>query len=196
MHLWIQQGREAFKRALELVESFVKKTAGEPEHPWYLRMRLQRGQLRANMGQGREALDECRENFKDHPDVLTLEIYFSMLSELQAYGEILSIQETDSLAREIIFPITVKNLGIWFILIDAAAETGGTAFVEKYMPPILELCTGEDEFSFLMSLLRLYKKEGQKEKVTALKKRLLSLLPGQSFNKYIMERTKENIEAF
>lgn len=196
VHLWIQQGREAFKRALELVESFVEKTDGNPDHPWYLRMRLQRGQLRTNVGQGREALAECRENFKDHPDVLTLQIYFSMLSELQAYEEILSIQETDSPAREIIFPITVKNLGIWFLLIDAAAETGGTAFIEKHMPPILELCTGEDEFTFLMRLLRLYKKEGREEKVAALKKRLLSILPGQPFNKYIMERTKENIEAF
>lgn len=196
VHLWIQQGREAFKRALELVESFVEKTAGNPDHPWYLRMRLQRGQLRANIGQGREALAECRENFKDHPDELTLQIYFSMLRELQAYEEIRSVSETDSLVREIIFPITVKNLGIWFILIDAAAETGGTAFIEKHMPPILEVCTEEDEFSFLMSMLRLYKKEGQDEKVTALRRRLRVLLPGQPFNKYIMERTKENIEAF
>lgn len=194
IHLWIQQGREAFQRALKMVDSFVKKTEQNPEHPWYLRMRLQKNQLCIALDKGREALAECKRNFVENPDVFTLEIYFVMLFDLQKYEEILAIQETDSQAREITFPVSEKNLGIWYWLIHAAAKTNEMYFIEKNMPPILEVCSKEDEFDFLMCLLDLYRDENQKEKLTAIKKRLTSLLPEKSFNKYFLENVKKRIE--
>lgn len=196
MHLWIQQGREAFQRALKIADSFVEKTEQNPEHPWYLRMRLQKNQLRINLGEGREALAECKRNFVENPDEITLEIYFVMLSDLQNYEEILAIQETESRAREIIFPVSEKNLSIWWQLIYAAAKVGRMDFVEKNMPPILEVSSKEDEFEFLMCLLDLYQEENQKEKLAAIKKRLNSLLPEKekSLNKYFLEIVKKRIE--
>lgn len=196
MHLWIQQGREALQRALKIADSFVEKTEQNPEHPWYLPMRLQKNQLRMNLGEGREVLAECKSNFVENPDVITLEIYFHMLSELQNYEEILAIQETVSQAREILFPVSEKNLGIWWQLIQAAAKTSEMAFVEKNMPPILEVCSKEDEFEFLMCLLDLYQEENQKEKLAAIKKRLNSLLPEKekSLNKYFWEDVRKRIE--
>lgn len=194
MHLWIQQGREAFKRALEIADSFVEKTKENPEHPWYLRMRLQRNQLCTDTGSGREALAECRKNFVEKPDIITLELYLSLLSDLQKYEEILSIPESESTAKELLFPPSEKNLNIWWQLIHAAAETGGVDFVEKHMPSILEVCTDEKEFDFLMSLLNLYQEEAQEEKLEAIKKRLTFLLPGLSSNKYYLENMKKRIE--
>ena len=196
IHLWIQQGWESLQRALKMVDSFVKRTEQNPEHPWYLRMRLQKNQLRMNLGEGREALTECKRNFAENPDENTLLIYFCMLSELHNYEEILTIQETESRAREIIFPVSEKNLGIWWQLIQAAAKTSEMNFVEKNMPSILEVCSEEDEFEFLMCLLDLYQEENQKEKLAALKKRLTSLLPEKekSLNKYFWEDIRKRIE--
>lgn len=196
MHLWIQQGREAFQRALKIADSFVEKTERNPEHPWYLRMRLQKNQLRKDLGESREVLAECKRNFMENPDEITLEIYFVMLSDLQNYEEILAIQETESRAREIIFPVSEKNLGIWWQLIHAAAKTKKMDFIEKNIPPILEDCSKEDEFDFLMCLLDLYRDENQKEKLAAIKKRLNSLLPEKekSLNKYFLGIVKKRIE--
>lgn len=196
MHLWIQQGREAFQRALKTVDSFMGKTEGIPEHPWYLSMRLQRNQLLANLGMGREALAECRKEFMENPGETTLLLYFNMLSELQRYEEILSVQETDSLTKALLFPVSQKNLDIWWLLIHAAAETCKTDFIERNMPPILEVCTEKDEYEFLMSLLPFYQKERQEEKLAAGKERLLSLLPGMGFNQYFEEAAKKKIELF
>ena len=51
-----------------------------------------------------------------------------------------------------------------------------------------------NEFEFLMSLPGLYRKENQEEKLEAVKKRLLALLPRQSMNQYFLERAKTAIE--
>ena len=45
-----------------------------------------------------------------------------------------------------------------------------------------------------MSLLSLYRKENQEEKLAAVKKRLLALLPRQQMNQYFLERTRTVIE--
>ncbi len=194
LHLWIQLGRESFQRALKIANEFVEKTDGNPEHPWYLRMRLQRNQLLAGTGRGREALTACKKDFTDAPDESTLLIYLTTLLELQRYEEILSAVETDPQARDIVFPVSEKNLGIWWMLIDAAAETGGRNFIETYLPSILETGTEADEFDFLKILLPFYRKEGQEEKLAAAKKRLLTLLPVKAFNKYFEERARQEIE--
>ena len=195
LHLWIQQGREAYQRAMEIADSFVKKTEGNTEHPWYLRMRLQKNQLRATLGEGHEALAECKKNFTENPNVFTLQIYLTLLSDLQNYEEILSVQETEAPAKDIIFPPSEENIGIWWVLTHAAVETGGIDFVEKYMPSILDVCSKKDEFDFLMDLLNLYKEESQKDKLTAIKKRLNDLLPEMSFNQYFLENLKKRIEG-
>lgn len=194
LHMWIQQGREAFKRAYAIADSFVEKTEGKPDHPWYLRMRLQRNQLSIPMGKGREALAACKKDFEEKPGETTLHLYLSLLDDLERYEDILSIQETESLVREIILPPSQKNLNVWWLLIHAAAETGRTDFVEEHMPPVLEVCTEQDEFEFLMSLLGLYRRENQEEKLAAIKKRLYVLLPGQPMNRYFLEKAKATIE--
>lgn len=196
MHLWIQQGREAFQRALKIADSFAGKTEGDLEHPWYLPMRMQRNQLRASLGMGREALAECRRDFTEDPGAVTLLLYFNMLSELERYEDILSVWKTDSPAREIIFPVAEKNLDIWWQLIHAAAETGEADLIEQYMPLILTVCTEKDEYEFLMSLLPFYQKERQTGKLAAARERLLSLLPGMSFNQYFEEAARQRIESF
>lgn len=196
MHLWIQQGREALRRALQITDSFVDKTEGDPEHLWYLPMRLQRNQLRANLGMGREALAECRKDFMANPGVATLLLYLSMLSELERYEEILSVPKTDAMAREIIFPASEKNLDIWQLLIHAAAETGEADLIERNMPLILAVCPEKDEYEFLMSLLPFYQKERQEERLAEVRQRLLALLPGMGFNQYFEEAARKRIESF
>ena len=194
LHMWIQQGREAFKRAYAIADSFVEKTEGKPDHPWYLRMRLQRNQLSIPMGKGREALAACKMDFAEKPGETTLHLYLSLLDDLDRYEDILSIQETEIQVREIILPPSQKNLNVWWLLIHAAAETGRADFVEEHMPPVLEVCTEQDEFEFLMSLLDLYRRENQEEKLAAIKKRLYVLLPGQPMNRYFLEKAKATIE--
>lgn len=213
LHMWIQQGREAFERALKITDSFVEKTEGNPEHPWYLPMRLQKNQLLTYMGKSREVLAECIKNFKKNPTRLTLRIYLDMLSNMQNYEEILSIQEKESSAKEIIFPPSNKNLNIWWLLIHAASEIGEINFVEKNMPSVLEVCSEEDEFDFLMILLNLYKEKpdekidqsmneqpdkildkSKKEKLDTIRNRLCALLPKLSIDKYRLENIKRRIE--
>lgn len=194
MHLWLQQGRESFQRALRITDSFVEKTEGNPEHPWYLPMRLQRNQLRAHLGQSREALAECRRDFLENPSVTTLQIYFSLLDDLYRYEEILSIQETEKQVREILLPPSQENLSVWGTLIHAAVGTGRADFVKEHTPQLLKICTEEDTYYFLMTLLPLYRGKDQEEKLSAIKKRLYALLPGMSLNQYFLERAKATIE--
>lgn len=196
MHLWIQQGRESFQRALRIADLFVERTEGYPAHPWYLRMRLQGNQLRANLGMGREALEESRKNFLERPGMVTLHLYLNMLLELQKYEELLSIQETEPLAQEIICPISEENLSLWWLFIRAAIETGAADFIERHVPSVLAVCGEKDEFSFLRSLLPFYQKARQEEKLKETKQRLLSLLPGMGMNPYFEETAKKEIESF
>ena len=193
LHLWIQQGREAFQRAFQIADSFVEKTAGNPEHPWYLRMRLQRNQLCASIGKGREALAAVKRDFADHPCVTTLHLYLGLLNDLHLYEEILSLQETDARVREITLPPSQKNLSLWWLLIHAAAETGGLDFVETHMPQLLQAANEQDEFEFLMCLLDLYRRENRAERLADVQKRLYDLLPKQQMNPYFLERAKEKI---
>ena len=194
LHMWIQQGREAFSRAYAIADDFVEKTEGKPDHPWYLRMRLQRNQLSIPMGKGREALAACKKDFAENPNAITLHLYLNLLNDLDRYEDILSIQKTECQIQDIIFPPSQENLSIWWLLIHAAAETGGTDFVETHIPQVLEVCTEQDEFEFLMILLDLYRKKDQEEKIAAVKKRLFALLPRQPMNQYFLERAKTAIE--
>ena len=194
LHMWLQQGREAFSRAYAIADTFVEKTEGKPDHPWYLPMRLQRNQLSVPMGKGREALAACQKDFAENPGVTTLCLYFNLLSDLDRYEDILSLQETDLRVRDITLPPSRENLCIWQLLIHAAAGTGGMDYVETHLPQVLEVCTEQDEFEVLMSLPDLYRRENQKEKLAAVKKRLLALLPRQPMNQYFLERAKTTIE--
>ena len=194
LHLWIQHGRESFKRAYAIADSFVKKTEGNPGHPWYLRMRLQRNQLLISMGKGREALAACKKDFEENPSAVTLRFYFSLLNDLYRYEDILSIQEAEHRVREIIFPPTKDNLDIWWQLIHAAAETGEADFVARYIPPVLEVCDEKDEYEFLLCLMRFYQKMNQQGKLEQIRRRLLELLPRMSYSKYFEEAAKREIE--
>lgn len=190
MHMWIQQGREAFQRAFDIADRFVKKTEGMPEHPWYLRMRLQRDQLCSNLGKGRETLAERKSEFMEHPNRVSMLRYLCMLSDIQDYKTMLSIQKMESLAGELIYPLSEQNLSIWWNFIHAAAKTGETDFIERHMPAILEVCDEADEFDFLMCLLDVY----QGENLASIKRRLRFLLPKASFNKYFGENIRKQIE--
>ena len=192
LHMWIQQGREAFSRAYAIADAFVEKTEGKPDHPWYLPMRLQRNQLSIPMGKGREALAACKKEFAENPSITALHLYLSLLNDLHRYEDILSLQETDRRVRDITLPPSRENLCVWQLLIHAAAGTGGVDFVETHLPQVLEACTQQDEFEFLMSLLGLYR--NQEEKLAAVKKRLFALLPRQPMNQYFLERAKTVIE--
>ena len=195
MHLWIQQGREAFQRALKIANAFVEKTEGDPDHPWYLPMRLQRNQLCANLGAGRDTLAERREDFMKDPSTTTLLLYLSILSELERYEEVLSVPETDDAAREIIFPVSEKNLDVWQLLVHAAAEADSAEFIEEHMPLILAASTEQDEYEFLMNLLPFYQKEHQEERLAEVRQRLLALLPGMGLNQYFEEAARKRIES-
>lgn len=196
MHLWIQQGREAFQRALKLTEDFVEKTEGNPEHRWYLPMRLQRNQLRSNLGMGREALAECKRDFEEAPGPLTLQLYLSILSELQRYEEVLSVRETEPSAGALLFPVSAGNLELWGLLIQAAAETDRAEFIEEHMPSILAASTEQDEYYLLMSLLPFYQRTGQADRLVAARERLLALLPGMALNQYFEDAARKRIESF
>lgn len=194
LHLWIQQGRESFKRAYAIADSFVKKTEGDPEHPCYLRMRLQRNQLLISMERGREALTACKKDFEENPGAVTLHLYLSLLNDLCRYEDILSILEAEQRVRDIILPPTKENLDIWWQLIHAAAETGEADFVARYIPPVLEACDEKDEYEFLLCLMSLYQKKNQQDKIIPLQNRLLDLLPRMSYNKYFEEAARKKIE--
>ncbi len=197
MHLWIQQGREALRRALQIAEAFVEKTAGDTDHPWYLSMRLQKNQLWANQGRGRDALAACRQDFEKNPGPITLQLYLNMLLELQDYEAILSIQETEPSVRSFLFPISANNLDLWWLLIHAAAEASGAEdFIAQHMPSILAASTERQEYYFLMSLLPFYQREGQMERLAAARERLLALLPGMGLNQYFEEAARNKIESF
>lgn len=193
MHLWIQQGREDFQRALKIAEDFVEKTAGRPEHRWYLPMRLQRDQLRAGLGTGRAALAERRRDLVEDPGATTLLLYLHMLSELERYEDVLSVLET---AEALLLPVSKENLDCWQLLIHAAAEMGEAAFIGRYLPPILDVCTEKDEYEFLMCLLPFYQRERQEEKLAEVKNRLHALLPGMGFHPYFEEKARRQIESF
>lgn len=194
MHMWIQQGREAFKRAYTIADSFVEKTEGKPDHPWYQRMRLQRNQLSISLGKGREALAECKHEFAENPCIRTLLFLIYLLNDLNYYEEILSLQETESHAKELILPPTEKNLDIWWAIIYAAVETDREDLIEQYMPSLLEACGEQNEYQFRMCLLNWYRKRNQQDKLEQNRQRLLELLPKMAYNKYFEEAARRMIE--
>lgn len=189
-HMWIQQGREAFQRAFNIVDSFVAKTEGKPDHPWYLRMRLQRDQLCGDMGKGREALEARKKDYMECPDEVSLLRYLAMLGNRQEYELLLSAGREEQ-ARGIIFPPAEKNLPIWLELIHAAAKTGGAEFIEQFLPQVLEACGKEEELDFLMCLLKIY----SGEKLAEVKQRICSLLPEASLNEFFKEKVRGKVEG-
>lgn len=190
IHMWIQQGREAFQRAFAIADRFVQKTEGRPEHPWYLRMRLQRDQLCGSMGRGREILAERRAELAAHPDRISLLRYLAVLDDRQDYEELLSAAGPEGPGRALLFPHSEQNLSAWYRLVHAAAETGDTGFLEQHLPPILAVCGREDELEFLLCLLDVY--EG--ERLAAIRARLRALLPEVSLNEYFKKKIQDRIE--
>lgn len=189
-HMWIQQGREAFQRAFAVADRFVRKTEGRPEHPWYLRMRLQRDQLCGSIGRGREALAERRAELAAHPDELSLLRYLAVLDDRQDYEELLSAAGPEGPGRALLFPHSKQNLSAWYWLIHAATETGDMGFLEQHLPPILAVCGKEDELEFLLCLLDVY--EG--EQLAAIRARLRALLSEVSLNEYFKKKIRDRIE--
>lgn len=188
VHLWIQQGREAFQRAYTIVNRFVQKTEGNPEHPWYLRMRLQLDQLCDSIGRGRETTEARKKDFEKHPDGISLLRYLSILDHRQEYETILSVEKTDTV-RKILFPPSGNNLSIWWQLIHAASETENADFIERYLPSVLKVCDKNDELEFLLCLLNIYRGE----RLAEVQRRLRSLLPEAALNPYFEEKLKERI---
>lgn len=190
VHLWIQQGRESFRRAYALTDAFVEKTEGKPDHPWYLPMRLQRNQLSIPMGKVREALAACQRDFAREPNGTTLLLYFSLLDDMYRYEEILSLQETDSAVRNVTLPPSRENLDVWLVLLRAAAGAGETAFVRRNAPPVLAVCGGEEEeYEVLLCLLDACGDEQR----AAVRERLLALLPKMALNPYFEEKARQRI---
>ena len=195
IHVLINQGREAFKRAYEITDRFVQKTEGHPEHPWYLPMRMERDHLSLHIGRGRETLEERRRELAGHPDEVTLQRCLNILLNAERYEEVLAVyEEAEGPIRELLDPPTEKNLGMWEPILDAAFYLSRKDFVEQYLPPVLEVCNEESEFFFLLSLRKLYRVEGQVEKAAALKERLLYLLPRLSFCQIEEDLYRKQIE--
>ncbi len=188
-HMWIQLGREAFQRALEIAERFVEKTEGNPEHPWYLRMRLQRDQLWGETGKGREVLAERKKDFMDQPNGTSLLRYLSVLDHRQDYEAILELAKGE--AQAYLFPPAKENLSLWRACICAAAQTGEKDFIRQYLPPVLKVCAGEDELDFLMCLAEAY----QGEEREAIRERARALLPEAGLNEYFEEKIREKLEG-
>ncbi|MDE7299020.1 MAG: hypothetical protein K2N94_09375 [Lachnospiraceae bacterium] len=89
----------------------------------------------------------------DNPNGITLNIYLHMLIELQNYEEILSLYETESSVKQILFPPAEKNLGAWWTILYAAEELGEAEFVEKQMAVVMESGNKEDEYFYLTIFL-------------------------------------------
>ena len=190
MHMWIQQGREAFQRAFDIADGFVGKTEGHPDHPWYLPMRLQRDQLCGSIGRGREILAEREWDFAACPDRTSLLRYLAVLDDREDYEAALSVARAEGTGRELLFPPCEENLSSWHRLIRAAAETGDTDFIERRLPSVLAVCPPQDEADFLVLLLDVY----QGEPLAAIKERLRSLLPEMACNEYFKEKLRECVE--
>ncbi len=189
MHMWIQQGREAFQRAFSIADEFVKKTEHDPENPWYLPMRLQRDQLCDNTGRGREALAERREDYEERPDSISLLRYLAMLGSRQEYEAILDAVG-GSRAEKLLFPPREENLSSWQEVMNAAAKLGGREFIERYLPPVLEACSERDEMDFLLLVMKAY--EG--ESLDRAKARVRELLPKAGLNEYFEDKVRERLE--
>lgn len=187
LHMWLQQGREGFRRALAIADRFVQKTEDRPEDPWYLPMRLQRDQLLCDTGRGRETLEERRRDFTQHPDVISLLRYFSVLDIRQEYEAILS--ETEGPARDVLFPVSKENLAVWLEVVNAAAKTGSKELIGKYLPPVRELCDSQEEIDLLMCLLDVYE-GGELERI---RERVHALLPQAGINHYFEDRIRERL---
>jgi len=193
VHLFLQQGRESFERALKIVDSFVEQTRDNPQETWYLPMRLQRLQLRAALEEGRPALEECERDYARNPNVITLRLYLEMLLIMQDYEKILCIQERDACAREILFPLSKDNLVLWKQLYRAAVGKGDLDFVEKHLESVLGQGTEKDRFDLLRTVIPLYKEKNLEEKRNAAKKELISMLPGLSCDDYFEEQIRKEI---
>lgn len=189
MHMRVQQGREAFQRAFAIADRFVKRTEGNPAHPWYLPMRLQRDQLCCDIGRGREALAERKKEFAERPSEITLLRYLSLLGYRQEYEEMLCICKTEGPAGKVLLPLSKKNLPIWQVLIHGAAQASRRDFIEQHGASVLKVCSKEEEFDLLMCLLNVY--EG--EKLAGVKRRMRNLLPEISLNPYAVDKIKERI---
>lgn len=188
-HMWIQLGREAFQRALAIAERFVEKTERDPEHPWYLRMRLQRDQLWDNVGRGREVLAERGQAYREHPDEISLLRYFAVLGQRQEYEAVL--EEAEGSAKELLCPPSEQNLASWLECVQAAAETGNADFIRRYLPPVLEVCGKRDRLDFLMCLLKV----ARGEELEGLREQIRSLLPELSLNEYFEEKIRERVDG-
>ncbi len=190
VHMWIQQGREAFDRALSIADEFVEKTEGDLEHNWYLPMRLQQDQLCHNTGRSRETLAERHKDFEECPNDTSLLRYLAMLGHRQEYEAVLTAVDWDK-AAGLLLPPREGNLSSWREIMNAAAGLRNEEFVERYLPPVLEVCGKGEEMDFLLCVMDVY--DGRK--LEAAKARVRELLPESGLSGYFQDKVRERLEG-
>lgn len=184
MHLFLQQGREAARRALELAEKMAEETGD-------MRFRLQRAQLYAMTGENRRIRLECQRNFRESPGLDTLQIYFEILSILGDDERILEMQETDKTVAALMNPPSAHNAALWNQCVQAAIRTGGTAYIERHKDAVLKYGTVYDRYSLLWVLAKFYKDENMTDKYLAARGELVSIIPQVKFENYIADKAQQ-----
>ena len=187
MHLFLQQSWESAQNALEIADELVRKTNRMP-------YKLQRLQLRFMLGKSRHDLQKCEQDFRDHSDIETLQIYFELLIMVEQYEKILELQASDNSVKMLMMPPASENVVLWEQCVLAAAKTENCEFVDKNVNLILQEGTPEEKFDILWEIARLYKRKNFPVKCEEAKRQLRSLLNELTFSAYSYEKTRKAIE--
>lgn len=188
MHLLLQQSRESAQRALKIAEDAAGRTKD-------MRFRLQKIQLRIELGEGRFVLSECAAQFRADPCIDTLRLYFEALFLLGRDKTLLEIRSADTSVQELMSPPSPENAPLWLQCARSAAEMGDAAVTQSFAKPICQCRSKETEYFFYWYLAELYSKKEMRKECEALKPRLIALLPEIDPNPYSAARHRQSIEA-
>ncbi len=175
MHLYLQKGWQFLSEAERTADRLIAETESSDD-PWHLPARLQKMQLKALGAKPVEYIRNAAEDYKDDPNMETLQLYFLALMTVGQVEKVLS-EASEGYARDVLSKQDKDSLTVWEILFQAAAGADDLGFFEAHFEEYKSLkkaVTGSDNcLEMRMLLAGCYAARGMNKEKEACKEILL-----------------------
>ena len=191
VHIYIQKSRGALEQAEKELDEIRKEI--DKDNPLYIPLKLQKQQLRIQMGDTVNVLKQSEKEWKENPCKETLYGYMAALLDAQRSAEILQLWETTQV-KCLVEEIDIENEVFWKIMFECTVMEQNLAFFEKYYTRYEMFASEEGLFEVKWLYAKLYAVKGMEKEKAKIKEELLNALDKQRFNAYIKEIYRTKIE--
>lgn len=191
VHIYIQKSRDALQVAEKELDELRKEI--EMDNPLYIPLKLQKQQIRIQMGDAVSVLKQCEKEWKEYSCKETLYGYMAALLDAQRSVEVLQLWESD-VVKCFVQNIDEANAALWKIMFESAVVVQNIDFFEKYYAQYEMFATEESLFEVKWLYAELCDRMSRDEKKENLKKELLNALENLMLNTYLKEVYQTKIQ--